>query len=70
MFDNNCRHGFTNSLTRWNKYETPLMLDVDFDNFIWVAEHRAFPEQWAILEGIWGLNAKQDKDNHRVLYKK
>jgi len=70
MFDTNCRHRFTNSLTRWNKYETPLMLDIDFDNFIWVAEHQAFPGQWTILEGMQGLNANQDKDMYRVIYKK
>ena len=31
MLDNNCRHAFMNSLSRWNKYDTPIMLD----EFMW-----------------------------------
>ena len=45
MLDNNCRHAFMNSMSRWNKYETPIVLDEDFDTFVWAAEHRAFPNQ-------------------------
>jgi len=70
MLDNNCRHSFMNSMLRWNKYETPIMLDQDFEAFMWAAEHRAFPDQWQVLEGIRGLNANEKRDQHRIGYKK
>ena len=46
------------------------MLDEDFDIFIWAAEYMAFPEQWKVLEGIWGLKATHATEQHRVTYKK
>ena len=59
MIDNNCRHAFVNSLSRWNNYKTPLMLSGGSDEVILTAEHKAFSKQWQVLERVWGLNTKK-----------
>ena len=46
------------------------MLDEDFDRLSWVAEHVAFPEQWAVLERNWGLKVNHEAEKDRVQYRK
>jgi hypothetical protein len=68
MLDNNCRHAFMNSMSRWNKYKTHIVLDEDFDACMRAAEHRAFPNQVRVLEGIRGLNKNDKRDEHHIGY--
>ena len=69
MLDNNCHHSFMNLLSRWNKYETYIVLDEDFERFMWTAEHVAFPTHWALLSGIHDINPNHKKNKHWIEYK-
>ena len=68
MFDGFCKSVSMGELSRWNKYNKPVVLDDNFDNFMHVSEHQAFGDLWRVLAGICGLNDKHKREANQTGY--
>ena len=58
MFNGLCKYEFTQCVTEMNDYGSDIVLKDDLDQYIWVAEHRAFPQLWKVIALMCSVNAK------------